>query len=120
MTMERGFPHFPGMAMTLRGWSKAVIGHVEDGIAEIEDGIARWQAVGFTTWLPWFGALLAEARLVAGQAEDALERTDEALETIMQAGLPAPPAMPASIISTKTGTSPLSIDQVFSQEISHG
>ncbi len=70
------------MAMTLRGWSKAVIGHVEDGIAEIEDGIA--------------------------------------LETIMQAASAAPPAMPASMISTKIGTSPLSVDQVFSQEISHG
>ena len=43
---ERGFPQFTAHAMMMRGRARAALGRADDGIAEIEQGFADWQALG--------------------------------------------------------------------------
>src|SRR5437773_3531418 len=50
---EQGFPQQLATATPLRGWALAASGHGEEGIAQIQQGLATYQAIGATRDRPY-------------------------------------------------------------------
>src|SRR5215471_4047771 len=66
-------------ATIARGWALSEQGRQEEGIEEIRKGHANLQATGTRLMRPHFLALLAEALVKSGQAEEALRVLEEAI-----------------------------------------
>ena len=79
---EQGFPLFLAMGTMLQGWTLAEQGQVEEGIAQIREGLAAYQATGAEMWRPYFLALLAEMQGKVEQAEEGLRVVEEALAIV--------------------------------------
>jgi predicted ATPase len=82
LSTERGFTLWLGMATGLRGWAMAEQGRNEEGIAQIQEGLAASRATGAEWWRPYFLCLLAEAWRQTGRLDDGLIALREALATI--------------------------------------
>ena len=72
--------------MPLRGWALAAGGHGEEGIMQIQQGLAAFQATGVARDRPYHLALLAEACAQGGQTTAGLEALAEALVTLPKSG----------------------------------
>jgi predicted ATPase len=72
--------------MPLRGWALAERGQGEEGIAQIHQGLAAYQATGATRDRPYYLALLAEASARVGRTTEGLEALTEALATLGTSG----------------------------------
>jgi predicted ATPase len=83
---EQGFPLQLAQAMSLRGWVLAACGQGEEGITEIQQGLAAYRATGVTRDLPYYLALLVEASIRAGRTAAGLEALAEALATLAKSG----------------------------------
>jgi class 3 adenylate cyclase len=70
LSREQLFPYWLAVGRITRGWALANHGHGGEGIEEIRQGLAAYQATGAELGRPWFLALLAEAYGKAGQAEE--------------------------------------------------
>lgn len=79
LSTEEGFPLFQVLGATFQGWTLAMAGQVEAGIAQMRQGLATWQAMGTGMQRPHLLALLAEACGSAGRAEEGLSALGEAL-----------------------------------------
>jgi predicted ATPase len=66
---EHGLPHWMMFGTIVRGWARAMQGEFEDGIAQIQQGLATQAAVGAGIARPCFLIMLAEAHGAAGQVE---------------------------------------------------
>jgi predicted ATPase len=75
---EHGFPYYLAWAEVLQGWSHAVAGAPDRGLAEMRRGIQVLSATAGAR-LPYYRSLLAEACGEEG-------RIDEALEALSAAG----------------------------------
>jgi TOMM system kinase/cyclase fusion protein len=84
---EQGFGVYAAMGRIFRGWalaqqypeSGARQGQVEEGMAQMQQGLAAWRATGAVVFQPYGLALLAEASAQAGQHEAGLTLLAEAL-----------------------------------------
>jgi predicted ATPase len=82
---EHGFAFFLAQQTVLRGWALAEQGHVEEGIAQMRQGLAAYkevygpQATGAEGERPYLLALFAEAYGKVGQPQEGLRILDEAL-----------------------------------------
>jgi predicted ATPase len=86
LATEQGFAFWAAWGDALRGWALAEQGQGEEGIAQIHQGLAAWQATG-TEWdRPYFLALLAEAYGKMEQSEEGLNTLSEALATVNKNG----------------------------------
>jgi predicted ATPase len=85
---DQEFPLHLAQAMPLRGWTLSESGRVEEGIAQIHQGLAAYQATGATRDRPYYLALLAEASAKVGQTTEGLEALAEALATLTKSGVP--------------------------------
>ena len=83
---DQGFPQQLAQAMPLRGWALAASGHGEEGITQIQQGLAAYRATGATRDRPYHLALLAEASAQVGQTTEGLEALAEALATLAKSG----------------------------------
>jgi DNA-binding winged helix-turn-helix (wHTH) protein/predicted ATPase len=79
LSTEQGFPLWLAMGTILRGWALAERGQGEEGMAQIHQGLAAFQAIGAELGRSAFLALLAEAYGEIGQAEEGLRVLAEAL-----------------------------------------
>ncbi len=83
---KQGFPLYLAWGLIVRGWALAEQGQVEEGIAQMQQGLTAYQAMGVElarlTWL----ALLAEAYGKAGQIEEGLTVLAEALDIVDNSG----------------------------------
>jgi predicted ATPase len=86
LSTERGFPSFLAEGTILRGWALTEQGQVEEGLAQLHQGLAEWRATGAELGRPYFLALLAEAYGKVGQAEEGLTVLAEALECVHKTG----------------------------------
>jgi predicted ATPase len=82
LSTEQGFPFWLALGTIYRGWGLTEQGQVEEGIAQIRQGIAAWRATGAELCRPHYLALLAEAHGKAGQAEEGLAVVAEALTMV--------------------------------------
>jgi predicted ATPase len=83
---ERGFALFQAFGTVLRGWALAEGGEIEEGIGEMQQGLAAWRAMGLEVVLPESLSFLAGAYGKAGQAEEGLRLVSEALSRVERTG----------------------------------
>jgi adenylate cyclase len=68
------------------GWSQAMQGEVEEGIARMQKWLTVWRAKGTELGVPDFLLALAEGHHRAGQAENGLRFVEEALASVERTG----------------------------------
>src|SRR5262249_4367551 len=54
LSTEQGFPLWAAYGTIIRGWALAMQGEGEEGLAQVRQGIATWQATGATVGVPCF------------------------------------------------------------------
>jgi predicted ATPase len=83
---DQKFPQYLARAMPLRGWARAACGHGEEGITQIQQGLANFQVTGVARDRPYHLALLAEVCAQGGQTTAGLEALAEAFVTLPKSG----------------------------------
>ncbi len=78
LSTRQNFAQFRAGGAILRGWARSALGHITEGIAQIEDGIEDYRGTGSTLELPPILTLKAEALHLAGRTSEALEAIKEA------------------------------------------
>ena len=68
-----GFPQWTAYAMIMRGRARAALGRTDDGIAEMEQGWADWQALGAKLATTQMSVGLADACVKAGRIAAGLD-----------------------------------------------
>ena len=86
LSSEQGFAFFSAMGTIDRGGALAEQGRGEEGIAQMRQGLAVYQATGAELWRPYWLALLAEAYGKVGQVEEGLSVLAEALAAVEKTG----------------------------------
>jgi predicted ATPase len=87
LSTEQRFAFWLVSATVLRGWALAEQGQGAEGIAQIRQGLAAWQAMGEALYQPRFRALLAELYGNIGQTEAGLSVLAEVLAEVHTNGL---------------------------------
>ena len=87
LSAEHGFTHWLAQATITRGWAMAEQGHGEEGIAQIQEGLAAFRAIGNEALRPHALCLLAEACRETGRFEDGLNALTEAMAAADQHGI---------------------------------
>jgi predicted ATPase len=75
---EHGLPQFLTVGTILRGWAVAAQGRLDEGIAQMRDGLAARREQGIELARPWYLALLAGAYGDTGEVEEARRLLAEA------------------------------------------
>jgi predicted ATPase/class 3 adenylate cyclase len=86
LSVEQGFVLWLAWGTIQRGWALAVEGQTEEGIQQIRQGLAAFQATGAEVWRPYHLALLAEAYGKVGRIEEGLTVLAEALTVVDNTG----------------------------------
>jgi predicted ATPase len=82
LASEHEFRYFVAQATMQRGRALAEQGGIEEGIAQLRQGLATWETTGTRYRRPTFLAWLAEAYGKAGQVEEGLSVLAEALAQV--------------------------------------
>jgi class 3 adenylate cyclase/predicted ATPase len=84
-TTEMSVQHknpFLAWGTILHGWARAAQDQIEDGAAELDQGVAAYRATGSRTWLPCFLILQAETYARTKRIDDGLASLAEAFALI--------------------------------------
>lgn len=79
LSTEQGFPFYRAWGTIVKGWARAEQGSVEEGIAQITEGLAAYEATGAELGRSYFLALLAAAYGRAGQGQAGLNALTDSL-----------------------------------------
>ena len=82
---EASIPVFRPFAILYQGWVHAQTERLEQGIAELRQGLVEWSACDVVLRPHWRG-YLAEALARAGRVEEGLRTLEEALEQVERTG----------------------------------
>jgi predicted ATPase len=82
LATEQGLPLWLALETMLHGWALAEQGQTDEGIAEIQKGLAGYRAIGSELNIPYFLGLLAEINGKAERAEEGLALVAEALAMV--------------------------------------
>jgi class 3 adenylate cyclase/predicted ATPase len=86
LSTEQDFLFWLAWSTVLRGWALTEAGQGAEGIAQMRQGLATWQAIGVEIARPYALARLAEAYAQGGQVEAALTVVAEALTAVHHTG----------------------------------
>ncbi|RDK10287.1 adenylate/guanylate cyclase domain-containing protein [Cupriavidus lacunae] len=86
LSTEQGFPFWLAWTTILRGWALAEQGQQQEGIAQMRQGLAAYQATGATLGYSHFQALLAQAYGHMGQIDSGLSALAEAKDAVERVG----------------------------------
>jgi predicted ATPase len=86
LAIAQGFPQWWAQGIVLRGWALAEQGQAAEGVAQIRQGLAAWQATGAEIGRQWRLLLLAEAQGHMGQTGAGLATLAEALAVVARTG----------------------------------
>jgi class 3 adenylate cyclase/predicted ATPase len=86
VTTEQGFRQWRALGTILRGWVKVENGGVAEGISLLRSGSTAHTATGAELLVPHITALLARAREIAGQIEEAVTLLNDALRIVERTG----------------------------------
>jgi predicted ATPase len=84
LSTEQGFPLWRTRGTIVRGWALALQGQGAEGLTQLRQGIAAYQATGAALFVPYFWTLLAEVCDHLGHAEDGLQALAEAHTLVEQ------------------------------------
>jgi predicted ATPase len=76
---DQGLSFYSGILAAVRGWALAKQGSTEEGLTQIDQGLALYRANAVEHIVPYFLALLAETQRDMGRIEDALQSLTKAL-----------------------------------------
>jgi DNA-binding winged helix-turn-helix (wHTH) protein/predicted ATPase len=79
LATAHGVSPWVGRGMMLRGWALAEQGQETEGLAQMQQGLAIWQATGQELGKPFWLGLLAARYAKAGRVAEGLQVIDEAL-----------------------------------------
>ena len=79
VSAEHGYPLFHGMSAYIQGWAMTEQGRLDDGIAQMRQGLTTFRATGAETGTPYFLAQLATLCAKAGRIDEAVALDGEAL-----------------------------------------
>ena len=79
---ENIFPNWIADGDMIRGWALARLGNADEGIEQLQRGIAMWHAIGARLWQTHTLGLLADAFAENNRVDDGLKTVDEALQTV--------------------------------------
>ena len=79
---QQGLPFFLALGTIVRGWALAEQGQPEEGVAQIRQGLAAYQATGAELPRTRIVALLAEALGKAGQPEEGITVLEQMLTAV--------------------------------------
>jgi class 3 adenylate cyclase/predicted ATPase len=82
LSTEQGITFCVPHGTILRGWALAHDGATADGVAQINEGLAGYQAIGAELERPHWLALLADTHRKAGHAEEGLRAIEDALAVV--------------------------------------
>jgi predicted ATPase len=82
LSTEQGFPYWLALGSMLRGWALAEQGQGAEGISQLREGLAAFQATGAEVWRSYFLVLLAEMHGKVGQAAEGRRVVEEALAIV--------------------------------------
>jgi hypothetical protein len=72
LSTEHGFGHYRAFALMQRGWCSVALGHADEGISLLADGLVGVYDSGFLDCAQWFLTLHADAclhgRTIPGRA----------------------------------------------------
>jgi predicted ATPase len=86
LSTEQGLPFRVAMGMILRGWALAALGDVEQGRAQLRQGLEGWRATGAAiSWSYWLG-LLTDTCARGAHTGESLAVVAEALTCVDQTG----------------------------------
>ncbi len=83
---EQSFPYWRAQGAAYRGWVKVKAGDVPDGISLLRSGLTAFRNTGAKMWTTYYTALLARAYEIAGQIEDGLTVSNDALQIVEGTG----------------------------------
>jgi adenylate cyclase len=83
---EHGFPEWKAWGRFHHGWAMTELGHLEDGVSEMEAGITDFRRFGGVPRLPFTLAMLAQGYARLGRHDQTLTMLDEALERVQRTG----------------------------------
>jgi predicted ATPase len=86
LTAEQGFSLWRAWGTIYRGWVKVNKGDVDEGVALLRSGSNAYRATGAETWVPYHISLMVRAREIAGQVEEAVTLSNEALQIVERTG----------------------------------
>jgi class 3 adenylate cyclase/predicted ATPase len=84
LATEQGFPLWAAYGTSFRGWTLAMQGQGEQGIAQVHQGIAAVRASGTALHVPYFCTVLADVAAHLGHTEDGLQALAEAHTLVEQ------------------------------------
>ena len=80
----QGFTQWAAAGTSVRGWTLAMQGQEEEGMAQARQGIAAWRATGASLYVPYFCTVLADVSAHLGHTEDGLQALAEASALVEQ------------------------------------
>jgi DNA-binding SARP family transcriptional activator/predicted ATPase len=86
LCQKHGFLYYLSWMPILRGWARAKLGSVAEGLTEMREGYASFCATGAQLRAPYYLALMASVTLESGDIEEALRLVDEGRETAQRTG----------------------------------
>jgi DNA-binding SARP family transcriptional activator/predicted ATPase/class 3 adenylate cyclase len=86
LSTEQGFPFWLAMGTVLQGWALTEQGREEEGIAQMRQGLATWQATRIGIYQSYYLALLAKACERVGRVKEGLRLLTEALTIVDEIG----------------------------------
>jgi class 3 adenylate cyclase/predicted ATPase len=86
LATAQGFPMYRALGTIYRGWSMLMNGDVAESISLLRSGSSAHNATGAETRASFHIALLAQACEIAGQFDEALSLTDDALQVAERIG----------------------------------
>ena len=86
LASEQGFSLWHALAKTLRGWALAAQGQPQEGLVQIQQGLADLRATGTRIGMPRFLTLLAEGYSHTGQFALALDALNESKQVMTSTG----------------------------------
>ena len=83
---EQSFPTWLASNTICHGWALAMQGKAEEGLAQIQRGIATWRAAGIELVHPYFSSMMVEALRELGRIEEGLVVLSEELAMMDKTG----------------------------------
>ena len=87
LSTEQGFPFWVAFGTIVRGWALAEQGQAEEGIVQIQQGLAAFRAMGTEMARTGFLPMLAAAYAKMGRVEEGLSVLAEALALVDKTGV---------------------------------
>ncbi len=86
LATEYGFPVYMASAMAWHGWTLVELGQLEEGFAELRQGLAKWREIGSEMLVTWCLGILAEACAKTERIKDGLDVVAELWAVIDRTG----------------------------------